>query len=64
MVLSGGLVAPAAVDNQEFVFGDRDLTPGERKEIRVGLREFLCAGQGTWRKDGGVKPKPLGLDSE
>eukprot|EP00961_Rhodomonas_salina_P262869 3552169-Rhodomonas_salina.2 len=28
MVLSRGLVAPAAVDDQEFVFGDRDFTPG------------------------------------
>eukprot|EP00961_Rhodomonas_salina_P139227 1873678-Rhodomonas_salina.1 len=52
------------VDDQEYVFGDRDFTPGERKVIRMGLREFLCDGQDTWRRDGGVKPKPRGLDPE
>eukprot|EP00961_Rhodomonas_salina_P023570 316511-Rhodomonas_salina.1 len=53
-VRSVGEVAPNAVHDQEYVFGDRDFSPLERKGLRLGLREFLLQGQKTWRKDGGV----------
>eukprot|EP00961_Rhodomonas_salina_P103693 1394762-Rhodomonas_salina.2 len=61
-VRSGGDVAPNAVDDQEYVFGDRDFSPTERRGLRLGLREFLLQGQKTWRKDGGVVLKPRGMD--
>jgi len=54
-VRSGGFARAEIVDQEEGLFRSMDQTPGERRQDRESLREFLLKGQSTWSKDGGVK---------
>jgi len=57
-VRSGGFAKAEIIDEEEGIFRAMDPTPGERRQERESLQEFLLKGQKEWSKDGGVNVPP------